>query len=121
MLSRIKRIASRGSGATRDRDRPDREILLSQVRIGLNSLQAVQAELRLREDELLIDASSLYEQLKITAGDLADVRQQLEDASENALKLQSAAQQLEKRQSGQHEIDLGEHGRPEVLVVQPQD
>lgn len=80
------------------------------------------AELDRREHDLLTEASGLYEQLKATATELADVRQQKALASDRENRFQIAIQTLEQQHNGVQCLDhndlSNDLSRPEAFVVQ---
>lgn len=124
MASRFKRIVTRtntpDSGAPEHaREHVDSELLLRRVRSGLSALEETQDELNRREQELLASASALYEQLRITANELAVVRRQQASASERIDKLRAADHVLDGRQTAAQSADRSEPPRSEALAVQP--
>jgi hypothetical protein len=126
MSSLLKRIISRSTDQTMSeagaaQQRPDSSSLLPQVRAGLDTIEETLAELGKREHDLLEEASILYEQLKVTATELANVRRQKEIAFENADKFQAAIQTLERQRSGAHTPDHIEQPHPEAFLVQQSD
>ena len=89
MPSLKKRITSRFARQAMDAPRPahdgiDPEVLLPQVRAALTAIDATLADLDRREQDLLVEASVLYEQLMATAAQLADIRHEKEIAADNA-------------------------------------
>jgi hypothetical protein len=124
MPSLIKRIASRSAGQAMDAPRPahdgiDPEVLLPQVRAALSAIDATLADLERREQDLLVEASVLYEQLMATAAKLADIRHEKVIAADNSATFQAAMQTLERQHHETYSVDLGTSERHEALVVQP--
>lgn len=127
MSSLIRRIASRSPGQAEHEPGPaheriDSNVLLPQVRAGLNLIEETLATLDRREQDLLTEASGLYEQLKATATELADVRQQKALASDSENRFQIAIQTLEQQHNGVQCLDhndlSNDLSRPEAFVVQ---
>jgi hypothetical protein len=124
MPSLIKRIASRFAGQAMDTPRPahddiDPDVLLPQVRAALTAIEATLADLDRREQDLLVEASVLYEQLMATAAILADIRHEKAIAADNAATFQAAIQTLQPQHPSAYNVDLGTSDRHEALVVQP--
>jgi hypothetical protein len=124
MVSRIKRIVTRSEVPATDspesgRGRIDPETLLPQVRAGISALEVAQSDLNRREQELLADASVLYEQLTLIARALVDVRQQQAVATGQLDAFRDALNVLEGRRSETHATDYSEPARADALVVQP--
>ena len=112
MVSRIKRIVTRADdpppdASQLDRERIDPHTLLAQVRSGLSVTEAIQDDLNRREQELLSDASILFEQLKAIAHELANLQEQQGLTDEHADKLQAAVSLLEMRCSDTYKRDHG--------------
>ena len=124
MRSLFTRVASRSAGQAVDSPRQehdgiDPDVLLPQVRAGVNAIEATLADLDRREHELLVEASVLYEQLMATAAKLADIRHEKSIAADNAATFQAAIQTLERQIHSAYNVDLGTSDRHEALVVQP--
>ncbi len=124
MVSRIKRVASRSAvpaahESEQARNSVDQNLLLAQVRAGLTEIEATLAALGQREQDLLAEASGLYEQLKSAAGALADVRRDKEIAADNADKFAAAIHSLERQLSGAQTLEQTDPSRHEALIAVP--
>lgn len=123
MTSRIKRIVSRKSASSVNTpdatlEQIDPNVLLPQVRAGIDTLRETQVTLSQREGELLNETLQLYEQLKGSAHALADVRKQQAVTSEQVDKLLAALQILESQQAGERSSSHGDPAIGETLVAQ---
>lgn len=100
---------------------PDPATLLAEIRSGLRTLGVIQADLIQREQTLLTESSTLYEQLRLNARYLADLHQQQADAAEKTAALQAALQALNDRQSDSTDSSHTSPIRQDALVMQPED
>lgn len=134
MVSRIQRIIFRKPpdapearetplepNTHRRRQQLDSAELTAQALRALASLQQTEAELAEREQALLGQASSLYEELKVAASELAAIREQRALAAERADIIQSAIQTLKEHSSHTHDTDLHQRVTSDGFVIQPQD
>ncbi len=133
--SRVHRIVLRSAKSTpfvspRDREavakaggieRPDSATLITEINNGLNALEAIEVDLNQREQELLAESSVLYEQLRVRAQELSNLREQQAIASEKTVRLKAALQELTTLHPRAPGHSLSDPTLPETLAVQSED